>query len=66
MNDVELDIDHILGLAGEAARAVVRPAAPVTTFLVGFAAGVAIGNGSAPDSAIAGAMETATRSARAQ
>ncbi|MBO0838675.1 MAG: hypothetical protein J2P28_24605 [Actinobacteria bacterium] len=34
-----LDTDLLLGLAGEAAHAVVRPAAPLTTFLVGFAVG---------------------------
>jgi hypothetical protein len=37
--DVELDIDAILALAGVAAHAVLRPAAPVTTYLVGYAAG---------------------------
>lgn len=34
-----LDTDLLLGLAGEAAHAVVRPAAPLTTFLVGVAVG---------------------------
>lgn len=33
------DSDLLLGLAGEAAHAVVRPAAPLTTFLVGVAVG---------------------------
>jgi hypothetical protein len=35
---VELDLDEILGLAGVAAHKVARPAAPVTTFLLGCAA----------------------------
>lgn len=33
------DADLLLGLAGEAAHAVVRPAAPLTTFLIGVAVG---------------------------
>jgi len=36
--DVEVDLLLILDLAKDAAHAVARPAAPVTTFLVGFAA----------------------------
>lgn len=46
--------DAILGLAGEAAHGVVRPAAPLTTFLAGYAAGRA--GGSADD--VARAIET--------
>lgn len=44
--DVEqfLDVDAILKLAAEAAHAVMRPAAPVTTFLVGLAVGQAGGD----------------------
>lgn len=34
-----LDTDLLLGLAGQAAHAVVRPAAPLTTFLIGVAVG---------------------------
>ena len=34
------DRDAILGLAGVAAHAVLRPAAPLTTFLAGYAAGL--------------------------
>jgi hypothetical protein len=37
--DPEFDIDAILDLARDAAHQVERPAAPLTTFLVGFAAG---------------------------
>jgi pyrrolidone-carboxylate peptidase len=39
LTDVDFDVDAVLDLAGEAAHGVVRPAAPVTTFLVGLAAG---------------------------
>jgi hypothetical protein len=38
--DLELDAEAILELARDAAHAVERPAAPLTTFLVGYAAGV--------------------------
>lgn len=51
LEDVPVDRDAILGLAGEAAHGVVRPAAPITTFLAGYAAGLA--GGSAADVAAA-------------
>lgn len=35
--------DAVLDLAADAAHSVVRPAAPLTTFLVGYAAGLAGG-----------------------
>ncbi|MFM9918116.1 NTP transferase domain-containing protein [Lacisediminihabitans sp. H27-G8] len=38
---VDVDIDAVLALAGTAAHAVLRPAAPLTTYLVGYAAGIA-------------------------
>jgi hypothetical protein len=41
IHGLDLDIDQVLGLAGKAAHAVLRPAAPLTTFLVGYAAGQA-------------------------
>ena len=40
---VEVDIDAVLALAGTAAHAIMRPAAPLTTYLVGYAVGVAAG-----------------------
>jgi hypothetical protein len=46
LDELDVDIDGVLGLAGVAARAVVRPAAPLTTFLVGYAAGLAAAEGS--------------------
>jgi len=39
LGDVPADRDAILGLAGVAAHNLVRPAAPITTFLAGYAAG---------------------------
>lgn len=55
-----VDIDQILGLAGTAAHAVIRPAAPLTTFLVGFAAGRAAESGRRGVSdAVADAIEIA-------
>jgi hypothetical protein len=37
--DPELEVDAILDLARDAAHTIDRPAAPLTTFLVGYAAG---------------------------
>jgi hypothetical protein len=37
--DIDVDIDALLALAGVAAHAVLRPAAPLTTYLVGYSAG---------------------------
>jgi hypothetical protein len=50
----------ILALAGDAAHAIVRPAAPITTFLAGYAAGLA--GGSAED--VAAAIERARAAIR--
>ena len=41
LDGVEVDIDAVLALAGTAAHEIMRPAAPLTTYLVGYAAGVA-------------------------
>ncbi|MGT2426332.1 DUF6457 domain-containing protein [Amnibacterium kyonggiense] len=60
LEDVPVDRDAILGLAGEAAHRVVRPAAPITTFLAGYAAGLA--GGSAAD--VASAIERSRTAAR--
>ncbi|MFJ5862517.1 DUF6457 domain-containing protein [Pseudarthrobacter sp. NPDC092439] len=56
LEDVQVDINAILGLAGVAAHSVVRPAAPLTTFIAGLAAGLATGGARAVDAA---AMESA-------
>lgn len=49
LEDVEVDINAVLKLAGVAAHSVVRPAAPLTTFIAGYAAGLAAGSGQADD-----------------
>jgi hypothetical protein len=60
-----VDVDKVLGLAGQAARAVKRPAAPLTTFVAGYAAGLAAGGGqSDPDAAVRAAVETAAQLCR--
>lgn len=65
VDDLPVDIDAVLGLAGVAAHAVVRPAAPLTTFLVGLAAGRAAANGEAGGAALRSAIATATELCRA-
>ncbi|NQX10877.1 molybdopterin-guanine dinucleotide biosynthesis protein [Microbacteriaceae bacterium VKM Ac-2855] len=62
LGEVPIERDALLGLAGVAAHAVVRPAAPLTTFLVGYAAGLAGGGADA----LTRASETATAAARAR
>ena len=47
VDDLDLDVEQVLDLAADAAHAVLRPAAPVTTFVAGLAAGLA--GGSAAD-----------------
>ncbi len=47
LSGLVLDVDAVLDLASVAAHNVVRPAAPLTTFLAGLAAGQA--GGSAED-----------------
>ncbi|HEU0285632.1 MAG TPA: DUF6457 domain-containing protein [Nocardioidaceae bacterium] len=36
--ELDLDLDEVLDLARDAAHEIARPAAPLTTFLVGYAA----------------------------
>ncbi|HEV7167311.1 MAG TPA: DUF6457 domain-containing protein [Micrococcaceae bacterium] len=60
--DTDIDTNAVLKLAGEAAHAIVRPAAPLTTYIVGYAAGLAAGSGQAPDAvAMRSAFEVAGR-----
>ncbi|PJI84899.1 DUF6457 domain-containing protein [Luteimicrobium subarcticum] len=40
-----VDVDGVLDLAGDAAHNVVRPAAPVTTFVAGYVLGLAAADG---------------------
>lgn len=56
VDGVEIDIDAVLALAGQAAHTVVRPAAPVTTYLIGYVAGLAEASGQAD-------LQTASRAA---
>ncbi|MCO1339301.1 hypothetical protein BJH93_10415 [Kocuria polaris] len=41
LEDAPVDVERILSLAGEAAHSIVRPAAPLTTWIAGYAAGLA-------------------------
>jgi hypothetical protein len=66
LTGLELDLDDVLDLAGIAARSIVRPAAPVTTFLAGFAAGRSAGSGTAPEEAVAEAISAAAGLAGAE
>lgn len=45
LNGVDVDVNAALGLAGKAAHGIIRPAAPLTTYVVGFAAGLAVAAG---------------------
>lgn len=54
-----LDIDVVLDLARDAAHGVARPAAPLTTFLVGYAAGLRGGTPADIDAVAAVARELA-------
>lgn len=60
--DIAVDVHAVLGLAGVAAHSIVRPAAPLTTFVAGLAAGLAAGSGQTDD---ATAMRSALAHARA-
>src|SRR4051812_13246136 len=54
-----VDVDAVLALARDAAHAVARPAAPVTAFLVGYAAGLAGGGPTAVSEAMTAARHAA-------
>ncbi|MCU1481319.1 MAG: molybdopterin-guanine dinucleotide biosynthesis protein MobA [Subtercola sp.] len=62
--DAQTDVDTVLALAGAAAHAVVRPAAPLTTYLVGYAAGLAVAAGADPALALNDAAAAATALAK--
>ena len=61
LDGTEVDIDAVLDLAAAAAHNVVRPAAPLTTFVAGLAAGLAAGSGQADEPV---AMRAAIRAAQ--
>ncbi|OOB89486.1 hypothetical protein B0T42_17110 [Rathayibacter sp. VKM Ac-2630] len=50
--------DALLALAGDAAHGIVRPAAPLTTFLAGYAAGLRGGGAEALTAALTTSSET--------
>ncbi|MFI1224096.1 MULTISPECIES: NTP transferase domain-containing protein [unclassified Streptomyces] len=58
--ELDVDTDVLLDLARDAAHGVARPAAPLTTFLVGYAAARASA-GAGPDEAAAAVAEAARR-----
>jgi molybdopterin-guanine dinucleotide biosynthesis protein A len=62
--DLDVDTGVLLDLARDAAHGVARPAAPLTTFLVGYAAAQAGGGPEAVAAAAAKATELANRWAR--
>ncbi|MFE3761838.1 DUF6457 domain-containing protein, partial [Streptomyces sp. NPDC059104] len=57
--DVDVDITTLLDVARDAAHGVARPAAPLTTFLVGYAAARAEAAGADPAQAVAEASRKA-------
>ncbi|MBU8867925.1 NTP transferase domain-containing protein [Paenarthrobacter aromaticivorans] len=65
LEGVEVDINDVLAVAGVAAHSVVRPAAPLTTFIAGYAAGMARGIGqAADDTAMSAALDLARQVAK--
>lgn len=63
LQEVPAAREVLLALAGEAAHGVVRPAAPLTTFLAGYAAGLAGGGADDVERAVATASEAVRRRA---
>lgn len=62
--DLTVDVEAVLALASDAAHQVVRPAAPLSTFIAGYAAGLAAAGGASPAAAVQEATETARRLCR--
>ncbi|HEX7739804.1 MAG TPA: DUF6457 domain-containing protein [Marmoricola sp.] len=61
--DVEIDLDEslVLDVAREAAHGVARPAAPITTFLLGYAAAASDGDPDEMDRLAGAAIDLAKR-----
>ena len=59
--DAPLDIEQVLGVAGVAAHAVMRPAAPITTYLAGYAAGLAAAGGADAEAAARDVLDRVRR-----
>ncbi|MHA7305269.1 DUF6457 domain-containing protein [Arthrobacter sp. TMN-49] len=65
--DIEVNIAAVLDLAGVAAHSIVRPAAPLTTFVAGLAAGLAAGSGQVDEAtAMKAALGLATTMSEAE
>lgn len=65
MEDVQIDVNAVLGLAGRVAHAVIRPAAPLTAFVIGYAAARSVERGGVADAeAFAAASSAALALAR--
>ncbi|WP_405474778.1 DUF6457 domain-containing protein [Paenarthrobacter ilicis] len=65
LEGVDVDVNEVLAVAGVAAHSVVRPAAPLATFIAGYAAGMARGIGQASDdTAMSAALDVARRVAK--
>lgn len=67
VEDLEVDIATVLAVTGEAAHSVLRPAGPLTTFVAGYAAGLAVGAGRASiETATGEALQTASALCRSR
>jgi hypothetical protein len=66
LQGVSVDTDALLGVAGVAAHAVRRPAAPLTTYLIGVVAGRAAAEGRPVAEEVAAAVATVRRLAAAR
>ena len=64
--DLEVDVDKLLDLTKVVAQSVARPAAPITAFLVGYAAAQSGGGTAAVSEASARAAALAERHAAAR
>ncbi|WP_394768802.1 NTP transferase domain-containing protein [Lacisediminihabitans sp.] len=65
VDGIDVDVDAVLALAGTVAHEVMRPAAPLSTYIVGYAAGLAAADGSlAPRAAFERAAAAAAALAR--
>lgn len=62
--DLDVDTGLLLDLARDAAHGVARPAAPLTTFLVGYAAAKASGDGGGPEAVAEAARKAAALALR--
>ncbi len=63
LDELDVDVEQVLDLAADAAHAIVRPAAPLTTFVAGFAAGRAGGTADDVREAIDAASALCVRAA---